>query len=220
MVKVSRNGFIFALTALLTAGLLFSACSKKPATKPAINQAAKEVATERENPGPTTVSPEERKNLEELAKKMDTQTGSDLGTKTIEPITSRHAITLDEIKTLKKYGPFMYPDSSLMSDKSFGQTFGEGTEIYKMDFTASVAAEKVINWYKSNLESGVRITPGTLGDGSTYTGFEVKAGDGSWYKNITVKSFPGTANCTISVNLNSKGKPPEKDKPAEKPSGR
>jgi len=65
----------------------------------------------------------------------------------------------------------------------------------------------------------VRITSGTLGDGSTFTGFEYASSDGRWFKNITVKSYPGQASCTISVNLNGMGQPPEKAKPVEKPSG-
>jgi hypothetical protein len=217
MVHSLRYRFIYLLTVFLVTGTMLSACAKKSAPKPAGTEVGKEQASGRETPGPTTVSPEQKKNLEELAKKIDNQSGSDIGSKSIEAATSRHAVTADELKTLKKYGTFMYPDATLVAEKSFSQTFTEGTEIYKLEFGVSVGTDKVIKWYKSNLEAAIRTSSGTLGDGSTYTGFEYESGDGSWFKNITVKGFPGQSSCTISVNLNNKGKPPEKSKPVEKP---
>jgi hypothetical protein len=129
-------------------------------------------------------------------------------------------VTIDELKAVTKYGPFLYPDATLVAEKSFTQKFSEGTEIYNLEFGASVPEAKVEQWFKDHLESGVRITPGKLGDGSTYTGYEYASGDKSWRKTVTVKGFPSQQVCTITVNLISNGKPPEKEVKPSKPAGK
>ena len=217
MVNPMRVRFLILLTVSILFATIFPGCSRKPATEPAGKETKRQAKQDTGPSGPSTVSPEQRKDLEDLAKEVDRKSGTDIGTKSVGAAISKQAVTEDEVKALAKFGPFYFPNSTLVTKESFSQKFGEGTEIYKLEFGVSVPQETVVQWYKEHLESGVRITPGKMGDGSTYTNFDYKSSDGSWIKTITVKGYQSQASCTISVNLVNKGKPPEEDKKDTKP---
>jgi hypothetical protein len=216
MVNPMRVSFLLLLTVSIAFAALIPGCSRKPATEPAGKEAKDRAKPDAGASGPSTVSPEQRKDLEDLAKEVDRKSGTDIGTKAVGAAISKHAVTDDEVKALTTFGPFYFPNSTLVTKESFSQKFGEGTEIYKLEFGVSVPQETVVQWYKEHLESGVRITPGKMGDGSAYTNFDYTPSDGSWIKTITIKGYQSQASCTISVNLVNKGKAPEEAKKDKK----
>lgn len=202
-VKLIRVDILGMVIGLLLASLLLAGCPNKQAPTPAgtgENAGAKSAPVESQQG--STASPEQRQDLSRLAGRIDGETAAASGST---------PVTREQVEGLTGYGAIMFPDSSLVADKSFVQKLPDGTEIYRLEFGVSAAADAIVQWYKDNLEPGTQQSAGTLGDGSTFAVFNYVSADKSVMKTVTVKGYPSQVAGTILVNLTVKGKPAEDD---------
>jgi hypothetical protein len=125
----------------------------------------------------------------------------------IREALNKKPVTMEDLAGVTRFGAFFFPDSQLVPEKSFYQGLADNTEIYRLEFGASIPADTVIQWYRDHLEPDVRETTGHLGDGSTITGFDYVSSDRTWFKTITIKGYASQGATTISVNLRAQGHP-------------
>lgn len=110
-------------------------------------------------------------------------------------------LTQEEVESIAGYGPFVFPDSQLIAERSRHQELPAGGEIYNLVFGASVSPETAADWYKDHLESGTEKGEGELVNGRFLYGFSYESPDKSWSKNVTVRGVAGDNVCMIQVNL-------------------
>lgn len=208
MTKLSK---VSVSSVLITIIILFSvlACSKR-APQDTVSSKEKESKVSLDSQNQQADIKLDEKELKDIAAKIDKETKTDIGSKALEFSGGGAKVTEEDLKNLTKFGPFRFPDSKLVTEKSFHQVLGEGTEIYRLEFGTPTAIEEVSKWFRENLEKGFKETTGKLGDGATYSGFEYIAPDKSWVKTVTLRGYPSQPACTILVSLRLKGNIPEK----------
>jgi hypothetical protein len=108
--------------------------------------------------------------------------------------------SLEELQTVTKYGPFIFPDSEYMQDKSRYQSMGDA-EIYNLEFGTVTNYTAVVGWYKDSVSPDYEITDSRIPTGQYVTTFTYQSEDPNYHVSIVVQGHPDGDATTIHISI-------------------